>query len=155
MEDAKERWLSKHRRTDAHGNSHIKTVAACIGPARSGPEGVPALRGEVNTSPHPNLEAVSSWQPLVAFLLYPCTLFHPPRPYDFSHTVSPVYWIHSCPIKGSQSMPSTVAMLLNQKQQGDDLKKKKCCCLLHYKHSVVNLKYLFYVICRFFIIGLR
>lgn len=47
MEESKNMVSSRHNRTDTHMNS--ETVGACTGPISFKTEGVPELRGEVNT----------------------------------------------------------------------------------------------------------
>lgn len=38
----------------------MSSLAAFTGPAESGPEGVPALSGEMGTTPHPTPEDISN-----------------------------------------------------------------------------------------------
>lgn len=52
MEHTKERRTSKHRMTNAPRNSK-QAVETIIGLHRAGPDAVPGLRVEEDTSPHP------------------------------------------------------------------------------------------------------
>lgn len=54
MEDTKKTRPSKHSRTDAH--MHSQRLWQCAHRACTGsePDGVPALRGEMDTRPHPS-----------------------------------------------------------------------------------------------------
>lgn len=51
MENTKETRPAKHRTTEAHVNS--QRLAACTGLPRSGSDGVPVLREEVDPRAHP------------------------------------------------------------------------------------------------------